>query len=161
MSNFLEIWILFFLGKTDRLAQQKTVVIVDNMDQMDRSLRDWAWALISLWHSINHLGLLVFSSANSRSPSLLALAVMAESTMNRTGNVRNEEEDEEEDYMGDLSQFLPPETSNSSKFSAKKVSLGFCKNPPQHLFTLVLITVNESIFITFVFQQTLEGICVI
>ncbi|KDP24602.1 hypothetical protein JCGZ_25518 [Jatropha curcas] len=28
---------------------------------------------------------------------------------------------EEEDYMGDLSQFLPPETSNSSKFSSKKI----------------------------------------
>ncbi|XP_021642324.1 uncharacterized protein LOC110636790 isoform X1 [Hevea brasiliensis] len=44
---------------------------------------------------------------------------MAESTKNRTGNGRNEE-NEEEDYMGDLSQFLPPEISNSSNVSAEK-----------------------------------------
>lgn len=31
----------------------------------------------------------------------------------------------EEDYMGDLSQFLPPEPSNTSKFSLKKVAFFF------------------------------------
>lgn len=36
---------------------------------------------------------------------------------------------EEEDYMGDLSQFLPPQPSNTSKFSSKKVAINmffFC-----------------------------------
>ncbi|XWS43218.1 hypothetical protein CRYUN_Cryun16bG0083700 [Craigia yunnanensis] len=41
-----------------------------------------------------------------------------ESSRNQTSNGKGEEE---EDYMGDLSQFLPPEPSNPSKFSSKKI----------------------------------------
>lgn len=40
----------------------------------------------------------------------------------RDSEWRREGKDEEDDYMGDLSQFLPPETTNPSKLSAKKVS---------------------------------------
>ncbi|GLT96152.1 hypothetical protein SLE2022_137970 [Rubroshorea leprosula] len=43
---------------------------------------------------------------------------MAESGENQTSNGNGE--DEEEDYMGDLSQFLPTEPSIPSKFSSKK-----------------------------------------
>ncbi|KAJ8900042.1 hypothetical protein K2173_024157 [Erythroxylum novogranatense] len=48
---------------------------------------------------------------------------MAESTSERQGN-RGEEE---EDYMGDLSHFIPPEASNESKFSSIKSTKD--KNP--------------------------------
>ncbi|KAJ6425887.1 hypothetical protein OIU84_026462 [Salix udensis] len=47
---------------------------------------------------------------------------MAESTETRRDSEpkQHEEAAEEEDYMGDLSQFLPPETENPSKLPAKK-----------------------------------------
>ncbi|KAJ6968054.1 G patch domain-containing protein 11 [Populus alba x Populus x berolinensis] len=46
---------------------------------------------------------------------------MAESTgKQRDSEPKQHEEADEEDYMGDLSQFLPPETTNPSKSSAKK-----------------------------------------
>ncbi|KAK8600703.1 hypothetical protein V6N13_059559 [Hibiscus sabdariffa] len=48
---------------------------------------------------------------------------MAEEDSSRIqeSNGKTDKEEEEEDYMGDLSQFLPPETSNSSKLSLKKI----------------------------------------
>ncbi|KAJ6300527.1 hypothetical protein OIU76_021340 [Salix suchowensis] len=47
---------------------------------------------------------------------------MAESTETRRDSEpkQHEEAAEEEDYMGDLSQFIPPETENPSKLPAKK-----------------------------------------
>ncbi|XVF56029.1 hypothetical protein PTKIN_Ptkin06aG0083900 [Pterospermum kingtungense] len=45
-----------------------------------------------------------------------------ESSRNQASNGKGEEEEEEEDYMGDLSQFLPPELSNPSNSSSKKTS---------------------------------------
>ncbi|GAV63936.1 G-patch domain-containing protein/DUF4187 domain-containing protein [Cephalotus follicularis] len=42
----------------------------------------------------------------------------AESSIDKTTNGGGEEDD---DYMGDLSQFIPPETSNTSSVSSKKI----------------------------------------
>ncbi|CAL5374613.1 unnamed protein product [Camellia sinensis] len=44
---------------------------------------------------------------------------MAETTNKQPSDEEEEEEEEEEDYMGDLSQFLPPETTAPSKSSVK------------------------------------------
>uniref|UniRef100_A0A2P2K675 Uncharacterized protein n=1 Tax=Rhizophora mucronata TaxID=61149 RepID=A0A2P2K675_RHIMU len=46
---------------------------------------------------------------------------MAESRKNQQGGNGKEEED----YMGDLSQFLPPETLNPPILSVKKVGMLF------------------------------------
>lgn len=52
--------------------------------------------------------------------ALSQFSVMAESRDNQTGNEGNGDDD----YMGDLSKFLPSEISNPSKSSAgKKVSM--------------------------------------
>lgn len=54
---------------------------------------------------------------------------MAESTHDGTTNgaaAEAEAETEEEDYMGDLSRFLPLETSNSVNPSSKKVNFMPC-----------------------------------
>lgn len=49
---------------------------------------------------------------------------MAESAFRQT----NEPDDEEEDYMGDLSKLLPPEDTSSSKSMSKKVTTdGFAR----------------------------------
>ncbi|KAK6232274.1 G-patch domain - like 10 [Theobroma cacao] len=45
-----------------------------------------------------------------------------ESSRNQSRNGNGKEEEEEDDYMGDLSQFLPPQPSNPSKLSSKKDS---------------------------------------
>lgn len=40
----------------------------------------------------------------------------------KQGNHGEFTEEEDDDYMGDLSQFIPPENSNPTKSSLKKVS---------------------------------------
>lgn len=64
---------------------------------------------------------------------------MAESTeKQRDSEPKQHEEADEDDYMGDLSQFLPPETTNPSKSSAKKVSIWLfpCNNEVSKAFIL-------------------------
>lgn len=53
--------------------------------------------------------------------SLIAEMAETESTKKQSyhGELKEEEDD---DYMGDLSQFIAPETSNPTKSSLKKVS---------------------------------------
>lgn len=54
---------------------------------------------------------------------------MAESKKNQSNNGKAEkEEGEEDDYMGDLTQFLTTETSNPTKSPFKKVSAFLCYN---------------------------------
>lgn len=56
---------------------------------------------------------------------------MAESTRNLTGlgaEAAKEEEEENDDYMGDLSQFIPPELTQTSK--RKVIKLALSRNSP-------------------------------
>lgn len=71
---------------------------------------------------------------------------MAESTeKQRDSEPKQHEEADEDDYMGDLSQFLPPETTNPSKSSAKKVSIWLfpCNNEVSKAFILYYHSRNK------------------
>lgn len=59
--------------------------------------------------------------------SVLKLSAMAEFAEKQT--TTNGEQVEDEDYMGDLSQFLPPESENPPKSLSKKVNQTTCSVP--------------------------------